>query len=165
MFVFLEKQALDQEPMKDNIIVLFETFFYVGKIPWASGTWGSAAGLLLFWALASQPLLCAGVFLILTLAGLVLGSSAERIFGRKDPHPVVIDEVAGIFPAFFMMPPSFAVIAAGFVIYRALDVLKPLFIRRLERLPGGWGIMADDLACGLCVQAILRILFVLNILR
>lgn len=151
--------------MRDRFVVLVTTFFYVGRIPWAPGTCGSAAGLLLFWALDGAPLVRAGVFLFLLAVGLIWGGRAEKIFHKKDPSCVVIDEVVGIFPAFFLMPPSLSVVVIGFIVYRIVDITKPFPMRRLERLPAGWGIMADDLMGGVTTWALLWVLVASNVLR
>jgi phosphatidylglycerophosphatase A len=88
-----------------------------------------------------------------SVATLALGAwsagHAERVFGRKDPGAVVIDEVCGQIVAFLARPnPSWQLLLAGFIIFRVCDVLKPPPARRLEQLPGGWGIVLDDVVAG-----------------
>ena len=161
----MEKPQFDPDVMRDRLVVLIMTFFYTGKFPGIPGTVGSLAGLLLFWALNGHPHIRLGIFLILAICGVGLGARAEKIFGKKDPHPVVIDEVVGIYPAFVMAPPDILAIALGFLIYRIFDITKPFPMRRLERLPAGWGIMADDFLGGIYTALVLRVLFLLNILR
>jgi phosphatidylglycerophosphatase A len=152
--------------MKDSFVVLVLTFFYTGKTPKIPGTIGSLAGLLLFWALDGHPFVRGGVFAAFALCGVCLGARAEKIFRAKDPRPVVIDEVVGIFPAFILLPPDMVIISIGFVVYRFLDIFKPFPMRRLERLPAGWGIMADDVAGGILTAALMQLAFILsNILR
>ena len=68
--------------------------------------------------------------------------------GKKDPSLVVIDEVAGLLITMLPAAPSWRSVALGFVLFRALDIAKPWPIRRLEALPGGWGIVMDDVAAG-----------------
>ena len=76
-------------------------------------------------------------------------TGAERFFAKTDPGQVVVDEVAGQLLAFVALPDaSWKWLAAGFVLFRAFDILKPFPARRAERLPGGWGIMTDDVAAG-----------------
>jgi phosphatidylglycerophosphatase A len=83
----------------------------------------------------------------------------------EDPGPVVLDEVAGPWVALALLvtvrpgAPAPGALAASFLLFRAFDVVKPWPIRRLERLPGGWGIVADDLAAGLAAGAVHLLLF------
>ena len=149
----------------DRWVKLLATFFYAGEMPVAPGTVGSFVGLLIFLSAAPSPGVCAGLFVL--ISGLVFFSAgrAEKIFQKKDPHEVVIDEVAGIFPAFFMIPLGLMNLIVGFLLYRALDIAKPFPARRLEHLEGSYGIMADDLVCGIYTNLILHILLKLNILH
>jgi phosphatidylglycerophosphatase A len=87
----------------------------------------------------------AGFFLISALAVWSAGL-VEREAGRKDPREIVIDEVAGQLLCLLGSPLALADLGAGFVIFRALDIWKPF--RRIENLPGGWGVVADDVAAG-----------------
>ena len=135
---------------------LVATFFYVGKFPFAPGTAGSFAGLLIYLSLLDHPWPRALVFVLITILGFISAGRAEKIFGVKDPKPVVIDEVAGIFIVYFGLPPRGAIFLLGFLIYRFLDVIKPFPARRLERLEGSWGIMMDDLLVAVYTNLILR---------
>ena len=119
---------------------------YVGYVPIAPGTFGSALGLVLLWAMRTVG--DVGLDIIVLVLVLVLGvwsgSVAERYAGRVDPGIVVIDEVAGMLITMLLIPVTALSALAGFLVFRALDILKPWPARRLERLPGGFGIMADD---------------------
>lgn len=151
--------------MKDRWVKLIATVGYAGQIPWAPGTWGSLVGLLLFLCAVHSVALQAIFFLVLAIAGIWAGTQAERLYGCKDPHPVVIDEACGVFLVFAglsLTPPTLAI---GFILYRALDVLKPFPMRRLEKAPGGWGIMADDLWGGAATRLLLHFLLQLNLLH
>jgi len=130
----------------------------VGYAPVAPGTFGSAAGLLVFWALraAGSAPLEAAVIVALFLAGVWGGSVAERHFGRTDPGHVVIDEVVGMLVTLAFVPVGPGGILAGFFIFRALDIVKPWPARRFERLHGGLGIMADDVMAGVYGNLVLR---------
>jgi phosphatidylglycerophosphatase A len=90
--------------------------------------------------------------------GLALWSSgpAARAMGQADPPCIVIDEVAGMMVSVAALPARWPVYLAGFLLFRFFDVVKPLGIRSLQRLPGSLGIVLDDLAAGLAAQAILR---------
>ena len=75
----------------------------------------------------------------------------------KDPQPVVFDEIAAFFWVFLFVPLTWTTSLIGFVLFRVFDILKPWPIPRLERLPRGWGVMADDAAAGLLAGAVLGI--------
>src|SRR4029077_10001775 len=93
------------------------------------------------------------------LAGLAIWISglAARSMGLKDPRPVVIDEAAGLFVTLLYLPAAPATYAGGFVLFRLMDILKPFPARRSEGLPGGWGIVVDDLIAGVYANCALRI--------
>ena len=119
---------------------------YVGYVPIAPGTFGSALGLGLLWGMRpfGDVRLDIVVIVIVLVLGVWSGSVAERYAGRVDPGIVVIDEVAGMLITMLLIPVTAISVVAGFLVFRALDILKPWPARRLERLPGGFGIMADD---------------------
>ena len=131
-----------------------------GHAPVAPGTAGSAAGLLLFWAVrASGSLVVEGlVLLAVTAIGVAVASRAEAACGRRDPGLIVIDETAGMLLTLAAVPVGLGGAVVGFLAFRLFDVVKPFPARRAERLPGGWGVMADDLVAGLYAQALLRLL-------
>jgi phosphatidylglycerophosphatase A len=147
-----------------RLVKLLATFFYLGEIPLAPGTMGSLGGFFLFLSTADRPSLCIVVFVLITAVGFLTAGRAERIFGKKDPRQVVIDEVAGIFLVYFMVPLKIWNLLSGFLLYRALDIAKPFPAKQLERLPGSLGIMSDDLLCGLYANLILQVLLRLHLL-
>ncbi len=116
----------------------------VGYAPVASGTFGAAAGLLLWWVLPTSPLVHAVAIVLLFGLGVWSGSVAETHFGARDPGPVVIDEVMGMLITLFLIPVGWKGALLGFLLFRIFDVVKPYPAGELERLPGGAGIMADD---------------------
>ena len=128
----------------------------LGYFPIAPGSVGAALGAVLVVALARLPIPTASVSILVAAtaalifgAGVAAGNSAERHFRRKDPGQVVIDEVVGQMLTLLTHPRSnWKGLAAAYLIFRALDVIKPFPARRLEHLPGGWGIMLDDAAAG-----------------
>ena len=131
-----------------------------GHAPAAPGTVGSAAGLILFWAVrASGSLAVEGlVLLAVTAIGVVAASRAEAAYRRRDPGLIVIDETAGMLLTLAAVPVGLGGAVVGFLAFRLFDIVKPFPARRAERLPGGWGVMADDLVAGLYAQALLRLL-------
>jgi phosphatidylglycerophosphatase A len=128
----------------------------LGYFPVAPGTAGSALGVALAAALAMispwQAWLRIGLIVaaaVLIGIGVWAATRAESYFGRVDPSQVVIDEVAGQFVTLAGAPDaSWKWLLIGFLLFRLLDIVKPFPARRSERLPGGWGIMADDLIAG-----------------
>jgi phosphatidylglycerophosphatase A len=143
----------------DFVALTTATAFGAGYSPFAPGTAGSLVGVLLFWPLAGigwpwQLVACLGVLVVGTPAA----SRVAILVGRKDPGLVVVDEVAGQFITLVGLPFTWPVVLAGFVLFRIMDVVKPWPARALEGLPGGWGIMADDVAAGVYAQLVLRVL-------
>lgn len=135
----------------------------VGYLPIAPGTAGSAVAVVITAALAAIPQTASWLRLLLILSSAVIlgigvwaATRAESFFGRTDPHEVVIDEVAGQFLTLAAVPQAtWKWLAIGFLLFRVLDILKPFPARRAERLPGGWGIMTDDVVAGAYGAAVL----------
>jgi phosphatidylglycerophosphatase A len=133
-----------------RLAVVLATAGGAGYVPIAPGTAGAAVGILCclltrHWPPAVQAV----VLLLITLVGVWASHRAERHFGREDPGPVVIDEVAGQIATLFLVGGGAGALLLGFVVFRVLDIVKPWPANALEALPGGWGIMADDLMAGL----------------
>ncbi|MBI2150578.1 MAG: phosphatidylglycerophosphatase A [Acidobacteria bacterium] len=112
----------------------------------APGTFGSAAGLLVFYVVRSTGSTAVELSAIILLfaIGIWGGTVAERHFGGVDPAPVVLDEVVGMLITLAFLPVGAAGAIVGFFVFRVLDVVKPWPSARFERLPGGLGVMADD---------------------
>jgi phosphatidylglycerophosphatase A len=129
-----------------------------GYSPVAPGTAGSAVGVLLFWPLAGRPAAEQAVAVaVLFLVGAAAATRVARRAGRKDPGLVVVDEVVGVWTTLAFLPLTWTTAVAGFLVFRLMDILKPYPARDLERLPGGWGIMADDLMAGVYANLLLRV--------
>ncbi len=142
------------------------TVFGVGYAPFAPGTFGSAAGLLLWWLLPASPGVQAAAILILFVAGSWSGTLAERHFNKTDPAPVVVDEVMGMLITLFMNPVGWGGALAGFLAFRITDVIKPYPANRLEQLHGGVGVMADDGMAAVYANLALRLgLWAVAVLR
>lgn len=143
---------------------LVATFFGAGRLRPGPGTWGSLAATLLWWALASQLPASAQIPVILVLIivataiGIPAATLEARGCGKKDPSHVVIDEVAGLLVTFIACPIHWKPLLAGFILFRAFDVVKPPPIRRLEKLPDGTGIVVDDLGAGIYGLIVLQLL-------
>ncbi len=130
----------------------------IGYVPVAPGTFGSAAGLVVFFAVRGTG--SAGLELatiaIVCAVGVWSATVAERHLGDVDPAPVVIDEVAGMLVTLAFLPVNVTGAMVGFLIFRLFDVVKPWPSSRFERLPGGVGIMADDVMAGVYGQLVMR---------
>ena len=148
-----------------RVTTLVSTWFGAGFLPIAPGTWGSLAAIpiahviVLFWGVWGL----AGFALAVAVIGTHASNETARLRGVKDPGEVVVDEVAGqaiaLLPVYALVPGDAVVlrissILAAFFLFRILDVWKPGPIGWLERLPGGFGIMADDLLGGAVAAAI-----------
>jgi phosphatidylglycerophosphatase A len=128
----------------------------VGYIPVAPGTFGSAAGLLL-WALMRSSAGAQEIAIVtLFFVGWWSGSVAERHFGRADPGQVVIDEVMGMLITLYLNPVGWLGAFGAFLLFRVSDVIKPYPANRLERLHGGLGVMADDAMAAVYANLVLR---------
>jgi phosphatidylglycerophosphatase A len=140
-----------------KIATFVATAGYVGFVPVAPGTFGSAVGLLAYMGLrATGSWLIEGVVLVLALiAGIWAADLMERQMG-KDPSPVVIDEVVGMLVTLAFLDVNLLGGTVGFLVFRLLDVTKPPPAARLENLHGGPGIMFDDLMAGLYGQIVMR---------
>ena len=119
---------------------------YIGYVPVAPGTFGSAAGLVVFAAVrySGSQAVEALAIVVLFLIGIWSGTEAEHHFGGIDPAPVVMDEVVGMLITLAFLPVNWIGAVVGFLVFRVLDVYKPWPAARFERLPGGLGVMADD---------------------
>jgi phosphatidylglycerophosphatase A len=132
------------------------TVFGVGCIPVAPGTFGSAAGLLVWTLLPAAPVVHAGTMAIVFVIGSWAGGISERHYQRTDPGQVVIDEVLGMLITLFLNPVGWRGAVVALVLVRAADVIKPYPANRLERLPGGIGVMADDAMAAIYANLALR---------
>jgi phosphatidylglycerophosphatase A len=142
-----------------HVALIIATVAYVGYVPIAPGTFGSAAGLVLFALMRSTTSFPWGDALAIVTSfgiGTWAAFAAERHFNRKDPGPIVIDEVLGMLITVAWLPASPSVALAGFLWFRVFDVIKPFPARQLESAPGGYGVMLDDAMAGVYAHAALR---------
>jgi phosphatidylglycerophosphatase A len=133
------------------------TVLGVGYVPFAPGTFGSAAGLLLWWLLPPSAVVQAIVILALFAIGAWSGSVAEGHFNKTDPGPVVVDEVMGMLITLFLNPVGWLGAIAAFLVFRVADVIKPFPANRLEALHGGIGVMADDGMAAVYANVVVRL--------
>ena len=138
---------------------IIATFFGLGYAPLAPGTVTSLAVLFLYKLVLSGlpfPAL-AGIFLILVVAGIAASTAYSADVGQEDPGTVVVDEAAGQLLVFLSLPATWLNLGLGFALFRFFDIVKPFPISRAERLPRGWGIMADDLSAAVASGILLQL--------
>lgn len=149
-----------------QLVMAFATVGPVGRIRKAPGTWGSVAGLLYFTVFfVHQSTLgtlffgAAGVYLAIAMCG-----EAEFRLGRRDPSEVVLDEFVSMpfcflaWPSLLVVAPPWAIFLTGFGLFRLYDILKPLGIARLQNLPDGWGVVADDVVAAFATCATMHLI-------
>ncbi len=150
----------------------------LGLLPLAPGTWGSLPVAIVFglmWHLGTSSILISITMAVLALAGSIIcvrfAPAAIAATGESDPREVVADELAGQAVTFLAIPFFIPVIlttgqiciitSGGFLLFRLFDIAKPWPIRKLEKLPKGWGILADDLLAGVYAAIVLLIVIFL----
>ena len=101
------------------------------------------------------------VTILITVLGVWVSNKVEADWG-KDSSKVVIDEVAGMCISLLFVPPTIVNLLIGFVLFRFFDIVKPLLIRKAEALPGGWGVMADDVLAGVYANILLQLIVYLK---
>jgi len=142
----------------DRVALVVATAGGVGFVPGAPGTAASAGTALVLWVAApSLPWLLALV-LAATAAGTWAAGRAERLLGGKDPGTIVIDEVAGMALTVLVAGTGTAALVVGFLLFRLFDVVKPFPAGASQRLPGGVGVMIDDVIAGIYGLAVLALL-------
>jgi phosphatidylglycerophosphatase A len=134
---------------------------YSGYAPVAPGTFGTLPAIPLAWLLARaaelDPLAySAGLIASIAVAVWAAGAFASEQ-GIKDPQTVVVDEIVGYFVTVAFLPADPWVLGAGFFAFRFFDIVKPPPARQAERLPGGVGIVADDLIAGVFANVLVRV--------
>ena len=132
----------------------------IGLIPIAPATWASLAAVLLY-GFSSLSEDSVGFFLLCILGFLAGIWACQTLITESDDDPkrAVWDEFAGMWITCLFLPKTLPWLAAAFVVFRVLDILKPWPIRRFESLPGGLGIMADDLAAGVVGAVALNVVY------
>ena len=130
------------------------TCFYLGKLPFAPGSWGSLGALVLWLLLPVNYLFHSAVILILFIIGVYASKRVAEDLNVHDPSEIVIDEVVGMGISLFMLPHSLGLYLLAFILFRFFDIFKPSFIYHIQNLPGGWGIMLDDVLAGLFTLAL-----------
>jgi len=150
---------------------LIATFFGIGRMRPGPGTWGSAATVLLWAALAhelppsSRTPVAAALAVLVMLIGIPAATQVARGSGKKDPQFVVIDEVAGQLVALIAVPLAWKSFLTGFILFRVFDIVKPPPVRQLEAIPEGTGIVLDDVAAGLYALGVMHLFLHFGLLK
>ena len=145
-------------------ITIFASGLGTGFLPWAPGTWGSLVGIALAYILNSLPSKSLALLSLVSFIFLAIwvSTEAEKMWQEKDSRKIVIDEVCGMAIALFFIPMTLPLIVIAFIFFRFFDITKLPPANFLERsLPGGWGIVLDDVMAGLyawlCLQLLLYV--------
>ncbi|WP_121356131.1 phosphatidylglycerophosphatase A family protein [Flavisolibacter nicotianae] len=138
---------------------LITTCFGIGYIQKGAGTVAALFCCLLWYGLKGAEtnwLVQAALLVLLFFLGVWTATIVEKDWG-KDSNRVVVDEVHGMLMALFLLPFQWQFVLAAFVLFRFFDIAKPLGVRRMEKFPGGWGVMLDDLLAGLYSNVVLQV--------
>ena len=142
----------------DKIVLFIAQGAYSGRFPIAPGTAGTIVGVLLYLLLNDlSPLWYGAACVGVTVLGTWAAGYADCILGTKDGSSIVIDEIAGFLAAMFLIPFAWGSVAAGFILFRFFDILKPWPLDRLQDVPGGPGVMLDDIGAAVYTNVILQI--------
>jgi phosphatidylglycerophosphatase A len=136
---------------------IIASVFYIGHIPFASGTFGTLAGVAFIWLVQPSVMWQAIVLALTVVIGIKAADVAEKAYGTKDSSQIVIDEVAGYFCSVIFLPLTPVYIIAAFFLFRIFDIWKPWPVCTFEKLKGGLGVMMDDVAAGILTNLILQI--------
>jgi phosphatidylglycerophosphatase A len=141
--------------MKRFLITLFGSFFYTGFFPFAPATFASLVWLAIYLFVPGGAWLTNPVVVLCTIpVAIYLAHEGEKYYGR-DASRIVVDEFVGMQVTLLAMAPSLLMGGIGFVLFRVFDVLKPFPAGRAQRLPGGLGVVTDDVAAGIYGRLIL----------
>ncbi len=147
--------------MKKKLIVCLATGFYLGKIRWAPGTWGTLLGVPV--VLGLQVFGPMGYMLgtiMLLFVSVAVAELYEVVTGTHDPGEIVIDEVIGYVVTMTWLPKTAWFLLVGFMLFRFFDILKPYPIRVIDqKIRGGMGTVLDDVAAGLVANIIMQLIF------
>ncbi|MFH1281870.1 MAG: phosphatidylglycerophosphatase A [Candidatus Omnitrophota bacterium] len=148
----------------DFFVKAISTVFFIGYLPLVPGTFGSIAGVGLFYLLRGTTLINYFLFIFgIVILGLMTGGQMEKLLNKKDPGCIVIDEVAGMLIALSFIPYDFKLIFLAFLVFRVLDTFKPYPAGKLQHLSGSAGILTDDLIAGIYTNIVVLIILKLAV--
>jgi phosphatidylglycerophosphatase A len=143
---------------------IIATVFGIGYVPLAPGTLTSLVFVFLykFFLYKMDWLFYLALLMLIFVIGALTSAAQASQIKTEDPRYVVIDEAMGQLVALFHLSPDWYLLGIGFVLFRALDILKPFVIKKAEKIPGGWGIMMDDVIAGLITSIVLNLYLLLK---
>jgi phosphatidylglycerophosphatase A len=145
--------------LKNILVKTFATVFGLGFMPVGPGTWGTLGGAVFWYYFMDVPVLqYAAVSLVVLIISVWASWYSEEIFGEKDSGNIVIDEFIGYLVTMLLAPHTITAGIIGFVLFRIFDILKPVPIGLMERLPKGIGIVADDVMAGIYAAIVLNVI-------
>ncbi|MFH1622116.1 MAG: phosphatidylglycerophosphatase A [Candidatus Omnitrophota bacterium] len=147
--------------MKVDIVKLLSTFFGIGYLPYCPGTWASLVGLGIYFLLRNYFIIYIFLAAITLITGFLISGRAEDRFKKIDSSFIVIDEIAAMLVLLIFVPRSLFLLIIAFVIFRLADIVKPYPIKKIEKFPGSWGIMGDDLLAGVYTVGFIWIINIL----
>jgi phosphatidylglycerophosphatase A len=139
--------------------------FYTGYIPIASGTFASAAALVIYFIPNFEKVyIIIPSIIFFTVIGIFIGNKFEQVYG-KDPSECTIDEVIGMWISLLFLPKNIYISIGCFLLWRILDIIKPYPARNMEKLKGGFGIIVDDVVSGIYSCLLMNIIVIIFKLR
>jgi phosphatidylglycerophosphatase A len=145
--------------LADFLTKAIASVFFIGFLPLVPGSFGSIAGVGLFYLLngSNSPTYFLVILCVMAL-GFLTSGRVEKLLNKKDPGCIVIDEVMGMLVALSFMPVDLKIIILAFFIFRILDTLKPFPAGRTQYMPGAVGVMGDDLIAGIYTNIVLQVI-------
>jgi len=146
-----------------QVIIFLATGAYTGYSPFAPGTAGSVVGIIIGYLCAPmwqhEPMRFVAIFTAVMVLACLIAGRAEEIFGEHDSSKIVLDEVLGMIATMFLNPLGWLWLLGGFLVFRLFDIIKPFPASLIDRrMPGGPGVMLDDLFAGIYANIVIRIL-------
>ena len=151
------------------LILILASAGFVGYIPVASGTFGSAVAVPMFWGFDALRAASVPLYLLTYLGAVAaacwIAGQAEMYLQEHDSHKIVIDEVVGYLAATLFVQPTWMHALAAFLIFRALDVIKPYPAGYIDKhFPGGYGVVLDDVVAGIYSNVLLQLLIIIGVM-
>ncbi|MBE0478237.1 phosphatidylglycerophosphatase A [Candidatus Aerophobetes bacterium] len=143
-----------------RVFLAIGTGFGAGYVPFFPGTAGTLWGVLIYILISSAtPIIWWHLFvaIFVIFLGVWVSGECEKILKDKDHRFIVIDEIGGFLIAMLGLPVSPLFLVSGFIFFRLFDMIKPFYINKLQKLPGGWGVVLDDAAAGLLANIFIRV--------
>ncbi len=146
-----------------QVIIFLASGAYTGYSPFAPGTAGSVVGLIIGYFFCApmwqhEPMMFVLIFAAVMFLSCLIAGRAEEIFSEHDSSKIVLDEVLGMIATMFLNPLGWVSLLGGFILFRLFDIIKPFPADLIDRkMPGGPGVMLDDLFAGIYANIILRI--------